>query len=923
VFGLFKKKTKTLKVFISSSFHDSFYLGFTDERRALKNKINNEYDNITDISLDYDLPDAEMGPLEKSLAKVREADLIILFVGSRYGTKRADGKSLTHLEFDEAVRHNKAILAYFFPINENHEDYKDVQKFIKDVEDSKTIAVYVENKYKDEFSDILEAKKNPNKNIDVELKNKYCEKLKEEIVEEIWRNTPKSHIDKHWKKYFLLVLLAVVSAVIFTSHYTKHKLYSDNIRYQEIEKEKKNLTYDLKHTTNQEEKNILKERIEKLEFDKRNLEQVLRYYKDNNKDKEEKIFNEQGPKAAYDYSQRKEARAEIEFSKDKLAERYLHNAKLAYEAEEIDDAFEHYNMVISLSPTYENLSEYRQILMYQNKSDMANEISKKILKLSGLSLNQQANILFGLCMNENISYCKQSIEIYENIEEKSDNETLEYVRVLLYYASEHHNNKSKSNFYFNLGKKILNQINNKEQMGIAQFYYYIDKAIFLVKNHQYRVALQHIKKALKYIEYTNNIQRNIVNRIYYYLLEKVNEGALLEQELLKNLKETKSLVEKYPFLYSELFSLYDQVISYYVFRDDEKAEDFIVDALRKYKKVMKRGEYLEEYISFLMAYQSYSLEMNRNAVASLLSKVQDEYFKNSGSAAIRFTEDMKLYKTKDIINNPSIIMNLDGSIHRDSNTLIKNEKDRNKTLIFTETLSSDADYKLYLKALNYNTIAMSYMVDFDLSRANVYAVKSLKYTNKLIEKDFDVYSFLLIDVYNTLLLSENNEDKFEKYRLETEIIFEKLLKKDKNKFRGKYLEFLSTVSFHYDQFEGKKSEFYLLKSLNSLEEMTTKKMTKYLDDMKLQYGRLIHIDGLENNRTNILYYKKKRNDIKLLIAEINKKTEFESMKIIESIDIPSGKIKSIKSLKKRIYYKFFGRGNSPFETSWYNPIQAK
>ena len=38
------------KIFVSSSFHESFELGFNDERKLLKDKINGE-DDLTDNSL--------------------------------------------------------------------------------------------------------------------------------------------------------------------------------------------------------------------------------------------------------------------------------------------------------------------------------------------------------------------------------------------------------------------------------------------------------------------------------------------------------------------------------------------------------------------------------------------------------------------------------------------------------------------------------------------------------------------------------------------------------------------------------------------------------------------------------------------------------------------------------------------------------
>ena len=48
------------KIFVSSSFHESFEFGFNDERKLLKDKINGE-DDLTDNSLDHGHPEASQG----------------------------------------------------------------------------------------------------------------------------------------------------------------------------------------------------------------------------------------------------------------------------------------------------------------------------------------------------------------------------------------------------------------------------------------------------------------------------------------------------------------------------------------------------------------------------------------------------------------------------------------------------------------------------------------------------------------------------------------------------------------------------------------------------------------------------------------------------------------------------------------------
>ena len=57
------------KIFVSSSFHESFEFGFNDERKLLKDKINGE-DDLTDNSLDHGHPEASQGTKEASLQRV-------------------------------------------------------------------------------------------------------------------------------------------------------------------------------------------------------------------------------------------------------------------------------------------------------------------------------------------------------------------------------------------------------------------------------------------------------------------------------------------------------------------------------------------------------------------------------------------------------------------------------------------------------------------------------------------------------------------------------------------------------------------------------------------------------------------------------------------------------------------------------------
>ena len=116
------------KIFVSSSFHESFEFGFNDERKLLKDKINGE-DDLTDNSLDHGHPEASQGTKEASLQRVGESQLVVFLLGRRYGTIRENGLSLTHEEYNEAVRLNKPKLCYEFPIHPSDEDHNACLEF--------------------------------------------------------------------------------------------------------------------------------------------------------------------------------------------------------------------------------------------------------------------------------------------------------------------------------------------------------------------------------------------------------------------------------------------------------------------------------------------------------------------------------------------------------------------------------------------------------------------------------------------------------------------------------------------------------------------------------------------------------------------------------------------------------------------------
>ena len=140
-----------IDVFISSSFHDEFTLGFAKERAALKVELGKDPE-LNDISLDYGDPQ-DRGSVEESILRVKKADLVVLFVGTRYGGIVEDeGISLTHLEYRKAMELKKSMLIYIFPQNIDHKEYIGTDVFIEEIEnDNKKIYAEVEkilSKYK-------------------------------------------------------------------------------------------------------------------------------------------------------------------------------------------------------------------------------------------------------------------------------------------------------------------------------------------------------------------------------------------------------------------------------------------------------------------------------------------------------------------------------------------------------------------------------------------------------------------------------------------------------------------------------------------------------------------------------------------------------------------------------------------------------
>ena len=183
----------TIKIFVSSSFHESFELGFTCERQFLKEAINSE-DDLKDNSLDNGHPEASQGTEEASLQRVGESQLVVFLLGRRYGTIRENGLSLTHEEYNEAVRLNKPKLCYEFPINPSDEDYEACLEFreqIKKKDDCIVLNIEDEIKkgnFSSVFSEVVKKKSAGEKQEPNEVEKKdYALDLANKILHDIIR----------------------------------------------------------------------------------------------------------------------------------------------------------------------------------------------------------------------------------------------------------------------------------------------------------------------------------------------------------------------------------------------------------------------------------------------------------------------------------------------------------------------------------------------------------------------------------------------------------------------------------------------------------------------------------------------------------------------------------------------------------------
>jgi len=247
------------KIFISSSFHDDFDLGFIEERKWVKQLINDASDsfNLKDISLDGALAYTE-STKEKSLQRVEQADMIILFVGTRYGSIRENGKSMTELEYDRAKELDKPMLIYIFPTDKTHPDNQKVQKFIDKIQkDDSARALFVEKElYKDKFKDVLQAKAKK-QNIQKKRIEEFCHSFAAHLLtqllmalgnynEQQFNQTVKKYQDdiKREKKKKWIAIWTVVVVILFIPIIVYSVM--ENIKKERIEDIPKKIIDNLK-----------------------------------------------------------------------------------------------------------------------------------------------------------------------------------------------------------------------------------------------------------------------------------------------------------------------------------------------------------------------------------------------------------------------------------------------------------------------------------------------------------------------------------------------------------------------------------------------------------------------------------------------------------------------------------------------------
>ncbi len=129
------------------------------ERRAVKDAVLGDVLLVEyfDVFLFEDAPARGKSPESAYLEEVRESDIYIGLLGDRYGDFVAGGVSPTEAEFREAQKYHKEILIYIKGENGTTDKKREigVQKFIKEIKDSKAGYSYRRFKTTNQLSNLV------------------------------------------------------------------------------------------------------------------------------------------------------------------------------------------------------------------------------------------------------------------------------------------------------------------------------------------------------------------------------------------------------------------------------------------------------------------------------------------------------------------------------------------------------------------------------------------------------------------------------------------------------------------------------------------------------------------------------------------------------------------------------------------------
>ncbi len=118
-----------MRVFLSSTFKD-----LADIRRQVDDALRVAGRDSSQMEFFAARPES---PLEVSLKEVRASDILVLIIGSRYGTLDQDSElSITHLEFRETVRDAIPVLAFKVPgeDSDGQEKADRLRQFVEEVQ---------------------------------------------------------------------------------------------------------------------------------------------------------------------------------------------------------------------------------------------------------------------------------------------------------------------------------------------------------------------------------------------------------------------------------------------------------------------------------------------------------------------------------------------------------------------------------------------------------------------------------------------------------------------------------------------------------------------------------------------------------------------------------------------------------------------